>query len=155
MPITNDPGTWPSGDLVWNVCRAIALAEGANVAGDAPDRYNNPGDLSRGDEHGQQVSGYVQLPDGETLIVFTKKEGGWQALYEKIANIARGTSSAYSPTMTWTQIAQKYAGNWTAWVSNVTRSLGVQPTDVFADYFTGGAGSGVTSPGLPRPKPGH
>src|ERR1039458_1699973 len=47
--ITNDPATWPTGDEFWNVCWAIAYAEGAQTAGSAPDRYNNPGDLSHGD----------------------------------------------------------------------------------------------------------
>src|SRR6266403_1907032 len=46
--ITFDPATWPSGDRVWNVCRAIAHAEGADVEGSNPDRLNNPGDISDG-----------------------------------------------------------------------------------------------------------
>jgi hypothetical protein len=134
--ITNDPSTWPGGDLVWNVCRAIALAEGANLAGSAPDRLNNPGDLSRGDEHGQPVIGYASLPDGEVAIQFGSKEAGWNALYIKIGNIAAGRSGAYSPDMTWRQIGAKYAGNSAAWVSNVTRILGVSPDARFGDYFT-------------------
>jgi len=36
--ITNDAATWPTGDKIWDVCRAIAIAEGANVAGSNPDR---------------------------------------------------------------------------------------------------------------------
>lgn len=140
--------------MIWTVCQAIASAEGANVPGAPPDRYNNPGDLSKGDEHGQPVSGYVTLPDGEILIVFASKEGGWQALREKITNIVNGTSSTYSPLMTWSQIAKKYAGNSAAWVANVTGFLGVSPNDVFANYFAGGGGSGAAAPGLPRSKPG-
>ena len=31
MAITNDPATWPQGDRIWNIARAIAYAEGANV----------------------------------------------------------------------------------------------------------------------------
>jgi hypothetical protein len=154
MPISNDPSTWPSGDQVWTVCQAIASAEGANVAGSVPDRTNNPGDLSKGDEHGQPVSGYtVNSADGENLIVFASKDAGWAALYAKIANIAAGNSSVYSPLMTWTQIAQKYAGNWQAWVANVTGFLEVSPSDVFINYFTGGM-PGPTDP-APRPKPGR
>jgi hypothetical protein len=135
--ITNSPATWPLGDRVWDVCRAIALAEGANVPGDAPDRFNNPGDLSRGDEHGQTVIGYVNLPDGEMLINFATKEGGWAALYSKISNIATGRSSTYSPDMTWRQIAAKYAGNSSAWVNNVANALGVSPDSRFGDFFLG------------------
>lgn len=135
--ITSNPATWPVGDKVWDVCRAIALAEGANIAGDAPDRYNNPGDLSKGDEHGQPVIGYVNLPDGEMEINFASKEAGWQALYHKISNIAAGVSSTYSPSMTWRQIAAKYAGNSSAWVNNVTNALGVSPDSRFGDFFLG------------------
>src|ERR1035438_8484085 len=46
--ITNDPSTWPTGDEFWNVCWAIAYAEGAQIAGSVPDRCNNPGDISDG-----------------------------------------------------------------------------------------------------------
>jgi hypothetical protein len=133
--ITNNPATWPGGDKVWDVCRAIAFAEGANVPGDAPDRFNNPGDLSIGDEHGQAVIGYVSLPDGEQLINFATKEAGWAALYTKISNIVAGRSSTYSPNMTWRQIAGKYAGNSSVWVNNVTNALGVSPDSRFGDFF--------------------
>lgn len=134
--ITNDPGTWPSGDQVWQVCCAIAHAEGADVAGAAPDRYNNPGDLSKGDEYGQGVVGYVTLPDGENIIEFETKAGGWQALYTKINHIRLDVSLAYSPSMTWNQIAAKYAGDSASWVRNVTNQLGVSPTDTFGSYFS-------------------
>jgi hypothetical protein len=133
--ITSNPSTWPGGDKVWDVCRAIAVAEGAQIQGSAPDRLNNPGDLSKGDEWGQPILGYVTLPDGEVSINFTSKEGGWQALYSKVSNITAGRSAVYSPQMTWRQIAQKYAGNSSAWVNNVARALGVSPDSRFADYF--------------------
>jgi len=135
--ITSNPSTWPAGDKVWDVCHAIALSEGANVLGSAPDRFNNPGDLSKGDEHGQPVIGYVNLPDGEVLINFASKEAGWAALYSKISNIAAGRSSTYSPNMTWRQIAAKYAGNSSAWANNVTNALGVSLDSRFGDFFLG------------------
>ena len=147
--ITSDQSTWPGGDLVWNVCRAIALAEGANVGGSAPDRFNNPGSLSKGDEHGQPVAGYTTLPDGEVLIVFASKEAGWNALHTKISNMVSGTSSSYAPQMSWRQIAQRYAGNADAWLSNVTAALGVGPDDIFANYFAGGNSPGPAGSGLP------
>jgi len=133
--ITNNPASWPGGDKVWDVCRAIAIAEGANVLGSVADRLNNPGDLSRGDEHGQPVIGYVTLPDGEVAIQFASKEAGWQALYLKISNIVTGRSSTYSPDMSWRQIAAKYAGNSSAWVNNVANALGVSPDSRFGDFF--------------------
>ena len=134
--ISSDPATWPTGDQVWDVCRAVALAEGANVAGDAPDRNNNPGDLSKGDEHGQPIVGYVTLPDGEKAIQFANKTAGWEALYTKFNNIRLGISKTFSPSMTWRQIAAKYAGNSAAWVANVTTELGVSPDDSFGSYFS-------------------
>jgi hypothetical protein len=135
--ITSNPATWPSGDKVWDVCRAIAFAEGANVANTAPDRLNNPGDLSRGDEHGQPVIGYVTLQDGEDAIQFASKEAGWTALYTKMANAAQGLSSVYSPAMTWRQVAQKYAANSAVWLANVTGLLGVSPDSRYGDFFLG------------------
>ena len=139
--ITSDPSTWPAGDPIWNVCQAIAFAEGANQAGDAPDRYNNPGDLSKGDEHGQAVSGYIRLPDGEQEIYFANKLAGWTALYRKIQHIVEGKSRVFSPTMTWRQVSKIYAGDSTDWVKNVTDRLGVDPDLVFADYFAQGQGT--------------
>jgi hypothetical protein len=133
--ITNDPSTWPAGDRIWDVCRAIAIAEGANIAGSAPDRYNNPGDLSKGDEHRQAFTGYTILPDGELLIQFATKMAGWTALYSKISRIVQGQSSVYSTSMTWTQFAEKYAGSSLAWAANVTRQLGVQIGDTVGGYF--------------------
>lgn len=135
MNITNDPTTWPAGNKVWNVCRAIAMAEGANVEGDAPDKYNNPGDLSKGDEHGQSIVGYVTLPDGEIEIHFSTKLGGWTALYQKIANIRDGKSAVYKPSMSWLQIGEHYAGNSVVWAGNVARELGVSATEKFGAYF--------------------
>lgn len=144
-PITCDPATWPAGDKIWTVCQAIAFAEGAEVLGDAPDRYNNPGDLSKGDEHGQAVSGYVRLPDGEEEIYFANKLAGWTALYHKIQNIVEGKSHVFSPRWTWRQVAKEYAGDSQDWVNNVTTRLGVSPDDLFGNYFQsaqGAAGDG-------------
>lgn len=133
--ITHDPASWPTGDKVWDVCHAIALAEGANIAGDNPDMLNNPGDLSKGDEHGQAVSGYQTLSDGEVAIQFQTKEGGWAALYTKIDNIRLGISLSYRPGWTWARVAQTYAGDSADWVASVTRELGVSPNDTFGSYF--------------------
>lgn len=136
MPeITHDPETWPGGDRVWNVCRAIAMAEGANVEGAAPDRMNNPGDLSKGDEHGQSVVEYVILPDKEDVIHFQTKIGGWTALYKKVINIRDGKSKVYSPSMTWAEVAKSYAGNSTAWANNVAKALNVSVDEKFGAYF--------------------
>ena len=131
--ITHDPATWPQGDTIWTIARAIARAEGADQASTAPDRYNNPGDLSRGDEHGQNVSEYQTLPDGEVEMVFASKQDGWQALYSKLANIAAGLSATYSPRMTWLDVGRKWAGNSAVWSANVARELGVSPAATFGE----------------------
>lgn len=135
--ITNDPNTWPTGDKIWDVARAIARAEGANIAGSVPDRSNNPGDLGRGDEHGQQTLGISSVHDtGEGIIIFATKVGGWSALYDKLQNIANGQSSVYSPDMTWSEFASKYAAD-PNWLANVTSILGVSPDSTFGAYVNG------------------
>ena len=120
---------------IQDIAKAIAHAEGFNIPGAAPQRYNNPGDLSKGDEWGQSVSGYTTLPDGEDLIIFATPDDGWNALYAKLQNIADGNSRVYSPDMSWSQIAQHWAGNSGAWASNVAGTLGVSPDSTFAEYL--------------------
>ena len=128
--ITHDPSTWPTGDKVWDVCRAIAKAEGANVPNSNPDKLNNPGDLSDGfDKYGGEPH------SGSNVTNFPDKETGWQWLYNKIKRAADGKSTVFKPDMTWTQFAQKYAGDWKNWVNNVTKELGVSSDDKFGDYF--------------------
>lgn len=131
MSITNDPSTWPSGDLVWRICQAIAFAEGANVAGSVPDVLNNPGDISDGAAYFSQ-----EWHSGSNVTKFPTKEIGWSWLYDKVSNAVNGRSSVYLPSMTWNQIAQKWAGDWQSWVNNVTRYLGVNPNSTLSQ-FTG------------------
>jgi hypothetical protein len=130
--ITNDPSTWPSGDRIWDICHAIAYAEGANRAGSAPDRLNNPGDISDwASEYGSEYT------DGSDVTHFPDKWTGWQKLYDKVSAIANGQSSVYSPSMSWIQIAQHWAGNWQSWVENVTSHLGVSQQDTLGAYVNG------------------
>lgn len=141
MLITNAPATWPgaSSDYpnagLWNICTAVALAEGYNQGvGTAPYDLNNPGDLSPGDELGQAVSGSPQTHGGSSIICFATVEGGFIALYTKFDRIVNGRSSVYAATDTWWQVAAKYAGNSAAWLANVTNYLGVDPSSTPADY---------------------
>jgi hypothetical protein len=128
--ITNDPQTWPSGDRIWLVCHAIAFAEGAHRAGSNPDRLNNPGDISDGFSEfgGEQHS-------NSNVTHFPDKATGWQWLYDKISNIANGSSASYSPSQSWNAFAQKWAGDWKNWVTNVTANLQVSPTSSLSDYL--------------------
>jgi hypothetical protein len=86
------PDSWPSGDRIWDVCRAIAHAEGFDVPGKAPQKLNNPGDLSPGDEHGFATAGLAEYHGGSYVIHFATAQDGWNALYAKFANIADGSS---------------------------------------------------------------
>src|SRR5260370_32854808 len=90
MSITVDESTWPSGDRVWNVCRAIARAEGANVQGSNPDRLNNPGDISDG---GLKYG--FEFHSGSSITKFPDKQTGWVWLYQKISNIVSRKPAEY------------------------------------------------------------
>ncbi len=129
--ISSDPATWPTGDRVWDVCRAIAFAEGANIAGSNPDRLNNPGDIS---DHSLTYG--FELHSGSSVTKFPDKQTGWNALYSKIQSaFVEETSHVYSPDMTWNAFAQKYAGDWQNWLNNVTGQLGVLQDARVGDYF--------------------
>jgi hypothetical protein len=129
MSITSDMNTWPGGDRIWNICRAIAFAEGAHRAGSVPDRLNNPGDISDGG-----VTFGAEAHSGSNVTHFPDKETGWSWLYEKVSNAVYGRSHVYLPSMTWVQIAQLWAGDWQNWVNNVTSFLGVDPNSTLQQY---------------------
>lgn len=128
--ITSDRNTWPTGDKIWNVCQAIAIAEGYDHADSNPQRLNNPGDISDGGHLFPQ-----EHHSGSNVTHFDKPATGWHWLYVKIEHATMGMSHVFIPTMTWTQIAQKWAGDWQNWVNNVTADLKVAPNSVFGDYF--------------------
>lgn len=136
--ITNNASTWPGSDNYWNICAAVALAEGYNQGqGVAPYDLNNPGDLSPGDENGQATCGSAQYHGGSNVIFFCTAEGGWAALRQKFINIVTGASSVYGSDDSWSTVASKYAGNSSAWLNNVTSYLGVDPSSTPADYVNG------------------
>ncbi len=129
--ITNDPSTWPTGDRIWLICHAIAYAEGANHSGSIPDRANNPGDIS--DDFNLYGDGIVGICS--RITVFPSKLAGWQRLHLKWENILAGNSREYDPDSSWTVIAQTWASDWKAWVTNVTSKLGVDPNSTPAQYM--------------------
>ena len=131
MEITHDPSTWPSGNKTWTLAHAIALTEGANIAGDVPDMMNNPGDISDyGREYGSEYH------DGSYVTHFPDKVTGWTALYEKLDNCRKGRSHVYLPTMTFLEFAQKWAGRSAAWCKDVTTILGVDPSMTLGSYWS-------------------
>lgn len=129
--ITNDPSTWPQGDIAWNVARAIAIAEGYNIPNSNPYRLNNPGDLS----DGSQTFGF-EPHSGSKVTKFPDAATGWQWLHDKIVRAVNGGSYVYNPDMTWYQIGSKWAPpNAAIWAENVARQLGVDPNSRMGDYF--------------------
>lgn len=128
--ITHDPATWPTGDKLWDLARAIAFAEGANIAGSVPDRLNNPGDIS----DGAITFGY-EHHSGSNVTKFPTKLDGWNILRNKLYRLAMGDSAVYHRDMTWEQFAMKWAGNWKPWVATVTHHLNVKPNATLAGYF--------------------
>lgn len=133
--VATDVTTWPSGDRIWDVCRAIAHAEGYNVAGSNPAVLNNPGDIS----DGSSVYGF-ESHSGSSITKFPDAPTGWQWLYTKIENAANGLSSVYDPSMSWREIGSVYAPpNAETWASNVANNLGVDSDSSLGDYITNGA----------------
>jgi hypothetical protein len=127
------PDTWPGGDRIWDVCRAIAHAEGYDVVGSAPYKLNNPGDLSPGDEHGFSTAGAAEFHGGSYVIHFATPADGWNALYAKFANILDGSSKVYQADWSWQQIGAKYAAD-PNWSANVAATLDVDPVTTLRDY---------------------
>lgn len=129
-PITEDESTWPTGDKAWDIAHAIAKAEGYNRGtGFVPFDLNNPGDISDGaGEFGSQHH------SGSNVTTFPDAETGWQWLHTKLSNALGGKSTVFVPSMTWTEVAKKWAGDWQNWVNNVTSELGVDPNSTLADY---------------------
>jgi hypothetical protein len=139
--ITANPSSWPGAmeaypnDKVWNICAAVALAEGFDRGtGAAPYDLNNPGDLGPGDENGQVTAGPPQQHDGSSIICFATCEGGFIALYTKFWRIVVNQSHVYPASWTWAQVAAKYAGDSANWLRNVTTYLGVDATTTPQQY---------------------
>lgn len=128
-----DPATWPVGDKIWDCCRAIAFAEGYNVAGSNPAKLNNPGDIS----DGASVYG-SEFHSGSNITKFPNANIGWQWLYTKLKNAATGRSSVYDASMSWREIGHIWAPpNAEVWATNVAGKLGVDPDSSLGDYVNG------------------
>jgi hypothetical protein len=129
----SQPNTWPSGDRIWNCCRAIAFAEGYNVVGSNPANLNNPGDLSDG-----AATYGSEFHSGSNITKFPDAVTGWSWLYTKIQNAAAGRSSVYDPSMSWREIGAKWAPpNAEIWAANVATALGVDADSSLGDYVNG------------------
>lgn len=124
----------PSGSLnptqgITAMAQAIAEAEGFFVPGSLPARAHNPGDLTEGDFGDTGI--YLTSSSGAQIIVYPDDQAGWNALYEKLQNIANGTSSVYSPDMTIAQFANKWTSTQqSSWAENVASSIGADINSV-------------------------
>lgn len=128
--VATDQTTWPSGDRIWDCCRAIAIAEGYQVPGSNPANLNNPGDIS----DGASVFGF-ETHSGSNITRFPDAVTGWSWLYTKIKNAASGKSSVYSADMSWLEIGAIWAPpNAQVWGTNVANGLGVDPDSSLGDY---------------------
>ena len=125
-----DPSTWPSGDGIWDICQAVALAEGYNVPRSNPARLCNPGDIS----DGASTYGF-ELHSGSKVTRFPDHATGWQWLYNKFKNIAAGKSSTYSADWSWEKISQTYAADSANWLKNVSAVLGVSAKSSLKDFL--------------------
>lgn len=131
--ISSDIATWPTGDRIWDVCRAIANQEGASIAGTVPDRLNNPGDISDG-----SLTFGAEFHSGSSVTHFPNKDTGWQWLYDKIKNAASGSSIVYRPSMDFYDIGAIWAPpNANSWAEGVAYFLGVDPSTTLGQYIGG------------------
>jgi hypothetical protein len=133
--ITSDPTTWPTGDKIWEICHAIAKAEGYDVPNSNPFKLNNPGDIS--DYRHLFTS---EHHSGSDITHFPNNIIGWSCLYIKILDIARGTSSTFSELLTWEQVSKKWAVNWESWVKVVINELKVSKDSTPRNYVYGKQG---------------
>ena len=122
-----DESTWPSGDKIWDVARAIAKQEGYGPPRNLPTRACNPGDLSDGNDR----YGFIQTDSRVTT--FPDDETGWQWLYNKLRNALEGKSSVYFGHMTFLEIGQRWATD-PHWWEGVAKLLGVDPQTTLATY---------------------
>src|SRR5438128_636171 len=89
--------------IVQKIARAIAGAEGFFVRDSRPSRNHNPGNIS------SDITGTAIGSDG-SLMVYSTDQDGWDALYHQVSGMLSGTSAYYNPSMTISDIAQKYVG---------------------------------------------
>lgn len=102
---------------------AITHAEGGDIPGAAPYRYNNPGDVSLdliGKATGTDpVNGYP---------IYATMADGRENLRVLVAKMLNNTSKIYNRTMTIADVGKRYAPpKWEIWSRNVASYLGVTP----------------------------
>jgi hypothetical protein len=117
-------------DKAHNLAHAIAMAEGYYSKGTIPNRLHNPGDITSSSRH--TYPGQIGLYHG--YVVFKNDTYGWAALLDQIQRVIDGTSTRYTQSMTFAQIARKYAED-RNWGKKVCSILGITPNTTFEVYF--------------------
>ena len=138
-PVSESPIMVARGDFTARITefgRAVSIAEGFGEIGAIPTRYHNPGDLKPPDGSNNFWSGQTGVGTGGHAI-FDSDASGFAALYRQIRLWQSGKSNVIFPYFTFEQAAREYAENWQPWLANVTRELGVKPTDTLGEYFDG------------------
>ena len=93
------------------IATAISVAEGFGLAGAIPTVRNNPGDLIG-------ANGEIQY--------YATLDEGWEGLYNQVSWMLSGRSHIYAPTMTITEVAERYTmTQQSEWARNVAGKLGV------------------------------
>lgn len=135
-----DDATWPAGNRIWNICRAIAKAEGygtrrSDGTPSAPTRNCNPGDIS----DYATTYGSDPLVTDSHVTSFPSQQAGWNALYQKIDRIASGASQVYNRNWTWRQFAAKWQTKPDdTWANHVSQYLGVDSGSTIIEYLQRG-----------------
>ena len=129
-PITQDSSSWPGSNKTWELCCAIATAEGyQDGPGAIPYDYNNPGDITDdASQYGSTAAGITTFPSAEV---------GWQALYDKVSNLVAGESSVYPADWSWEQVGAVWANGDANWARNAAAYLGIDPSTTLASYANG------------------
>jgi len=121
-------------DKVAQLAHAIATAEGFFKPGTIPATYHNPGDLGPKDCPGYPSAAH----SGSNVAILPDDATGWNFLAQKCMRILTGASSVNAGkglNATFTDVAQKYAGDWQNWLNNVTDELGVSADTTLADWL--------------------
>ena len=122
---------WAQLGRVSQLATAVARTEGFYVKGTTPNRLHNPGDIRARATHA--YAGQVGLSK-RGYVIFKNDAWGWAALEKQIEKMIDGTSLVYTPDMTFSRIAKRYASD-PRWVQNVCKILKISPRTTFAEFF--------------------
>jgi hypothetical protein len=118
--------------LIDKLAYAIAVAEGFFVSGSRSQRNHNPGDFET------DITRKGVTMDGP-YVVYANDTDGWEALKVQVSLMLSGRSRVYTPSMTISDVAYKYADGEhdpvgaSNWAENVASQLGVDTSTRLQD----------------------